>query len=324
MNNFERAHRLPDVAAQQTDKNYQALQWVGMTRLPVVFEMLDSRLGNQRCQGYAEVGVDLVEPSARGIHMSRLYLGLETFCREQSLSPQSLQHLLTELVDTHKDISQAVSIGLDFELMLNRPALESDLKGFKSYPVRIHAWKDRGDLGLALELTVPYSSTCPCSTSLAKAHIKESLSAHFSSEQLNRADLFDWLDQAGEDFPTPHSQRSYARVRVQLTEADKDLFNIVEWLDSIEDSLQTAVQTAVKREDELAFAKRNGANLMFCEDAARRLQKLLDTNSEVSDYWLEIDHQESLHAHNAVARASKNGGLSGLYTWYLDQNGKEG
>jgi GTP cyclohydrolase I len=35
------------------------------------------------------------------------------------------------------------------------------------------------------------------------------------------------------------------------------------------------VQTAVKRADEQAFALANGQNLMFCEDAARRLHLAL-------------------------------------------------
>ena len=37
----------------------------------------------------------------------------------------------------------------------------------------------------------------------------------------------------------------------------------------MEAALGTPVQTAVKREDEQAFARLNGRNLMFCEDAPR-------------------------------------------------------
>ena len=48
------------------------------------------------------------------------------------------------------------------------------------------------------------------------------------------------------------------------------------WIDRIESSLKTPVQAAVKREDEQEFARLNGQNLMFCEDAARRLQHELD------------------------------------------------
>ena len=54
-------------------------------------------------------------------------------------------------------------------------------------------------------------------------------------------------------------------------------------------------------DDEQEFAKLNAKNLMFCEDAARRIKQSLEAMPDVVDYWLKVDHQESLHAHNAVA-----------------------
>jgi len=75
--------------------------------------------------------------------------------------------------------------------------------------------------------------------------------------------------------------------------------------------LGTPVQTAVKREDEQAFALANGGNLMFCEDAARRIQHALDTDDRIADFHVRLEHQESLHPHDAVAYASK--GVAGGY-----------
>ena len=76
--------------------------------------------------------------------------------------------------------------------------------------------------------------------------------------------------------------------------------------------MKTPVQTAVKREDEQAFARLNGQNLMFCEDAARRMQKALDEDERISDFWVRASHFESLHPHNAVAVATK--GVTGGYS----------
>ena len=73
----------------------------------------------------------------------------------------------------------------------------------------------------------------------------------------------------------------------------------------IEGALKTPVQTAVKRVDEQEFAKLNGQNLMFCEDSARRLKQALDGQPCYQDFWLRVNHLESLHAHNAVAIATK-------------------
>jgi GTP cyclohydrolase I len=55
----------------------------------------------------------------------------------------------------------------------------------------------------------------------------------------------------------------------------------------------------------------NGQNLMFCEDAARKIKGLLEQHN-YADYWLQINHYESLHAHDAVAIAVK--GVAGGYT----------
>ncbi len=49
---------------------------------------------------------------------------------------------------------------------------------------------------------------------------------------------------------------------------------VIELIDYAEVALGTAVQTVVKRSDEQAFAVANGQNLMFCEDAARRLNNV--------------------------------------------------
>jgi len=68
----------------------------------------------------------------------------------------------------------------------------------------------------------------------------------------------------------------------------------------------------VKRVDEQAFAKLNGANLMFCEDAARRMQLALDADPRVADFWVKASHFESLHPHDAVAVATK--GVVGGYS----------
>ena len=86
---------------------------------------------------------------------------------------------------------------------------------------------------------------------------------------------------------------------------------IIDVIDLIENALRTPVQTAVKREDEQAFALANGQNLMFCEDAARRMQRALDADERIADFRVQATHHESLHPHDAVAVATK--GIAGGY-----------
>ena len=81
---------------------------------------------------------------------------------------------------------------------------------------------------------------------------------------------------------------------------DIEQFPIKSLIDLIEQTLKTPVQAAVKREDEQEFARLNAANLMFCEDAARKIKHSLN-GTDYPDYWVRINHYESLHAHDAVS-----------------------
>ena len=66
------------------------------------------------------------------------------------------------------------------------------------------------------------------------------------------------------------------------------------------------MQTAVKREDEQEFALLNGQNLMFIEDAGRKLKIALAADQRLADFWVRIEHHESLHAHDAVGVFTKD------------------
>ena len=109
---------------------------------------------------------------------------------------------------------------------------------------------------------------------------------------------------------TPHSQRSFVYCTLRLAEEDDNTLQLDDFvsrsIDRIEKTLGTALQTAVKRIDEQAFALANGQNLMFCEDAARRLDRSLRKAPGVAALKLKVVHAESLHAHDAVAHSEWN------------------
>jgi len=132
----------------------------------------------------------------------------------------------------------------------------------------------------------------------------------FGQEQVDFSRIHAWLGSEEGILATPHSQRSAAEVRVRLTPTFQ-MFPIVELIDEIENSLKTPVQATVKREDEQAFALLNGSNLMFCEDAGRRIQTALNRDDRILDYWARCTHYESLHPHNAVSVVTK--GIDGGY-----------
>jgi len=178
--------------------------------------------------------------------------------------------------------------------------LVSPLAGWKSYPITVDARIEHEMFHVELSVGVPYSSTCPCSAALARQLIQRQFEVDFDSQQLDRDQVLQWLASSQGIVATPHSQRSLAEVHVRLRDNLQDL-PATTLIDTIEASLGTAVQTAVKRADEQAFALANGQNLMFCEDAARRLHQSLRQLNCATAFKLRVEHAESLHAHDAVA-----------------------
>ncbi len=311
------ARCLPDVASEARPGVAGRLDWVGMGEIEVPITIADESGVPMRAPARVTAYVDLARPEVRGIHMSRLYLHVDRALGAEALTPCSLRRLLKDFLESHAELSERAMVRVQFDYLVRRPALVSDNRGWKSYPIAITGLMVNGQLQLELAFEVVYSSTCPCSAALARRLIQERFQQDFpDGAGLDRADVLAWLGSEQGICATPHSQRSTAEVRVRLVPSFSD-FPIVALIDCIEGALKTPVQTAVKREDEQAFARLNGQNLMFCEDAARRMQAALDQAEGVADFWLRASHFESLHPHNAVAVATK--GLSGGYQAGMDQ-----
>jgi GTP cyclohydrolase I len=277
--------------------------------MPVMVASQDE--SERMVSAHIDAFVNLKEAKAKGIHMSRLYLLIDELSTENTLNYQSLVTLLDGFISSHQDLSDQAKVKFSFDYHLRRKSLISGKEGWKSYPVVITGLLNQGQLSIELSLDIPYSSTCPCSAALARQLIQKAFQDKFSQHnQLDINDVHNWLGTTEGVVATPHSQRSVAEVKVKLN-TNVNVFPITELVDLIENSLQTPVQAAVKREDEQEFARLNGQNLMFCEDAARRLQYSLNKANHFDDFWLRINHLESLHAHDAVSLTTK--GIKGGY-----------
>ncbi len=304
------ARQMPDVASQAQTHVAGALDWVGMARIQVPVHVADADGEVSRAAAEVDAQVNLIRGDRRGIHMSRLYLLVDDMLTGEALTPCLLRKLLRAFLETHADLSDSARIRVRFDHLVRRPALKSGHSGWRSYPVILQATLHGHEFEVDLTTDVTYSSTCPASAALSRQLVQQQFAADFPEEgQLDRQTVLDWLNSEQGMVATPHAQRSVARLRVRLEPVfDIPLHDLV---DQAEAALGTPVQTAVKREDEQAFAEANGRNLMFCEDAARRLQKALDADERLADFIIRVEHQESLHPHDAVAHASK--GVKGGY-----------
>ncbi|MDE1894607.1 MAG: GTP cyclohydrolase I FolE2 [Xanthomonadaceae bacterium] len=305
MSNQENTARLlPDVAVHAQPHLAGALDWVGMAdiQVPVLFDAGDGEI--QRASARVGAFVNLRRPDKRGIHMSRLYLQVEQSLSSQAVSADSLRALLRGFLQSHEGLADRACLSIRFEQLVRRPALRSANSGWRSYPVCIEASLTGEEFLLELGTEVVYSSTCPASAALSRQLIQDQFARDFEAgAPVDHAAVLAWLGSERGSVATPHAQRSVARLRIRPRAGEA--FDLIRLIDRVEHALGTPVQTAVKREDEQAFALANGSNLMFCEDAARRIQKALDADERLTDFHIRVEHQESLHPHDAVAYASK-------------------
>jgi len=288
---------LPDVTSNVDADNPSTLRWVGMDQIAVPLSINVGQGGVQSIAAKANVYISLDKPEAKGIHMSRLHLLINKL-PQQECHGESLEQLLDEMIESQGGIGQSARIELSFDVLLKKGALLSQESGFQSYPVQIKAEKVASQFNCELTVKIPYSSTCPCSASLARQLYADAIEQQFPGATIDKGELSAWMQSPAGSVATPHSQRSYAFVRMFLeNQSWPELQSLIFQLEEV---IGTPVQTAVKRSDEQEFARLNAENLMFCEDAARRIKLALEQMAFVKSYWFKVEHQESLHAHNAV------------------------
>jgi GTP cyclohydrolase I len=248
------------------------IQHVGISnfRLPVRFR---TREGGEVQLETSVTGSVSLEANKKGINMSRI---MRSFYKhaETSFSFEVVGAVLDSyLADLD---SYDARVMMRFSYPMRKRSLRSGLEGWQYYNVALEMAKTATATQRIVHLDYVYSSTCPCSLELAE-HARR-----------NRRQI-----------ATPHSQRSVARVSVELV-GNRTLWfeDIVELCNA---AIPTETQVMVKREDEQAFAELNGSNPIFVADAVRLLCERLLDEPRIGDFRVVASHQESLHSHDAVS-----------------------
>ncbi len=300
----------PDIAKESTASKSGTLDKVGMEAIeqPVLIRDASGKLN--QIPARIDLFVSLDDPHAKGIHMSRLYAAAKTHLTDTELSMGAMMDLIAALLKSHESLSYSASAKVAFDYVLERPSLKSGQKGYRFYPTTLRAERDGHNLILETAVQISYSSTCPCSAALARQLLQQKFLETFESKSPTVSEVADWISREENQVATAHGQRSYADLRVRFKTID-DVIHFSELIDKLEDAVKTPVQALVKREDEQEFAKLNGENLMFSEDAARKFKSVLEQDSRIMDYHIHVKHIESLHPHDAVVIATK--GVPGGY-----------
>ncbi|MDJ1007761.1 MAG: GTP cyclohydrolase FolE2 [Paracoccaceae bacterium] len=251
----------------------RAIQHVGISnfRLPLAYR---TRAGGSLMLETSVTGSVSLEAEKKGINMSRI---MRSFYKHAGTT-FSLGVIEAALDDYKRDLeSFDARIALRFSYPMEVASLRSGLTGWQYYDVALELIDRDGVRRRMLHLDYVYSSTCPCSLELSE-HARQT-----------RGQL-----------ATPHSQRSVARISVELT-GDGDTLWIEDLVEAARRAVPTETQVMVKREDEQAFAELNAANPIFVEDAARLFAAELQADARVGDFRVAASHQESLHSHDAVS-----------------------
>jgi GTP cyclohydrolase I len=302
------SNMLADEVSRSVHEPQAALDRVGMRGIELPVRLaIDGVVALLPAQ--VDVAVDLHHPEARGIHMSRLYRACNEYLSTNALSVAGLRTLHDALLDSHAGLSRRAWMEARFSLPVPRAALLSSLQGWRQYPVSVRVHGDGRQRRVELGVEVLYSSTCPGSAAMARQLLAQRFRVEFSNRPMAADEVARWLESAAGNVATPHAQRSCAKVQVALNMVAGEDLPMLRLIDAIEAALGTAVQGAVKRVDEQEFARLNGENPLYCEDAARRIRSALAQLPWVSDYRIETAHLESLHPHDAVACVVK--GVSG-------------
>jgi len=278
--------RMPDMlnAEQAIEGAQVAIQQVGVSnfRLPILVGGKSSKVAH-RLEA-SVLGTVSLEAAVKGINMSRIVRSFYDF-KDERFTVETLPKILARYRKSIGSFDARVKIRFSYPIL--QQSLRSGLSGYQFYDVAYEAVIDRSNrLSRFVEFDFVYSSACPCSAELAE-HAREERGA----------------------YGIPHSQRSRARIKVELAPGKKLFPEDLQEL--CLKALKTETQVMVKREDEQAFAELNGTHIKFVEDAARLLFERLDSDSRISDFQVACAHLESLHSHDAVSVICKGvkGGL---------------
>ncbi|TVP72619.1 MAG: GTP cyclohydrolase I FolE2 [Rhodobacteraceae bacterium] len=248
------------------------IQHVGISnfRLPIRYRTRDN--GDLTLET-SVTGTVSLEAEKKGINMSRIMRSFYAHA-EATFSADVIRAALDDYKTDLESFDARIMMRFSFPMKVQ--SLRSGLSGYQYYDIALELADQGGVRQMFMHLDYVYSSTCPCSLELSE------------HARATRGQL-----------ATPHSQRSVARVSVEVLEGQKLWFE--DLIELCRAAVPTETQVMVKREDEQAFAELNAANPIFVEDAARSFCEQLDRDARIGDFRVVASHQESLHSHDAVS-----------------------
>jgi len=239
---------------------------VGIKNLRYPITVRDRRDGFQATVASINMYVDLPHKN-RGTHMSRFVEILHLLKPEVSL--KNFSKILDEM-KKHLNAASA-HIEVTFPYFIEKKAPVSGSRGLLDYSCSIIGLSDsKGTIDLISEVIVPIASVCPCSKEISEYGA--------------------------------HNQRGEVRLRTR--------FNKFIWLEDmielVENSASCEVYSVLKRVDEKYVTERGFANPKFVEDIVRDLAQKLQSDRNITWFFVSAENFESIHNHSAYAQITSS------------------
>jgi GTP cyclohydrolase I len=202
----------------------------------------------------------------KGTHMSRFLERLNS--QEQAISVESFVRLLEETM--HYLEAPSGQIEMAFPYFIVKKAPVSGAESLMDYRAAIRGRHRLGSTDLWLKVTVPVTSLCPCSKSIAAYGA--------------------------------HNQRAHITITAKIGTAKIDASIWFEDLIGMAERVASSELYAVlKRPDEKYVTERAYDNAKFVEDVVRDAALVLNEDPRVRSYKVESENFESIHNHSAYA-----------------------
>lgn len=255
--------QLPDVQSRPDTRN-KRINKVGIRELIVPIKIYDKNGNIKNTVANISLYTSL-EHEQKGISMSRLVEIVHDVLDEGVVSTTIVKHILVKLRE--KLGAKDSYVKINFTYFMKKEAPVSKTEGYLHYQCYFEGRSIDNKDKIFLRVVAPYTSCCICSKEIS---VKGA-----------------------------HNQRSFADITVELKSTIKieNIINIVDKCASCE------IFSILKRPDEKFVTEKAYNNAKFVEDHIRDISIELDKHldKEINDYVIVLNHQESIHLHQAVA-----------------------
>ena len=184
----------------------------------------------------------------------------------KEISVNVLPNLLQRLKERLK--AERAHVTVRFPFFMEKKAPVTGKPGMMQFDCGFDA-EINGDYKIDMFVRVPVATLCPCSKEISKYGA--------------------------------HNQRGWVTVKLHSI----DHLWIEEVIEMIESSASCALFPVLKRPDEKWVTETAYENPRFVEDMVREVALKFDSDPRINKYEIEVENEESIHAHNAYAYLSR-------------------